>query len=118
MKTIPTLRDKRRYIAFEVMSEQRISRDNLFDEVLNSTHSLFGDAGSSEINFSLISFDGRYGIIRCQRIMTMKARASLACVTRINGGRISILVLGISGTIKGATEKFIQVTCIKDAEPE
>jgi len=46
----------------------------------------------------------------------MNTRAALACVNRIKGTRISILVLGISGTIKGATEKFIQVTCINGAD--
>ncbi|MCE8423351.1 MAG: ribonuclease P [Candidatus Methanoperedens sp.] len=107
MKTIPTLRDKKRYIAFSVMSEQEISRRELFDDILNSTHSLFGDAGSSEINFALMTYDGKYGIIRCSRKKTMDAKASLACVNRIRGDHISIMVMGISGTIKGATEKFI-----------
>lgn len=118
MKTLPTLRHKKRYIAFEAASEQTITRQELVYEILNSTGSLFGDTGCSEINPKLMSFDGRYGIVRCAREKTREARAALACITKAKGIRVSILVLGISGTIKGAMEKFIQKTLIKGLEPK
>ncbi len=106
MKTLPTLRDKKRYIAFEVKSEEAITRDGLLDEVLDSLYSLFGDAGCSEINLSLMSFDGRYGVVRCARAKTTETRAALACVNNVMGNRVSILVLGISGTVRGAASLF------------
>ncbi len=118
IKTLPTLRDKKRYLAFEVTSEQTINRQQLFNEILDSAVSLFGDKGISEINPKLMSYDGRFGIIRCAREKTQETRAVLACINNVRRIRISILVLGISGTIKGATEKFIQQTLIKELEPE
>ncbi len=118
MKTLPILREKKRYIAFEITSEQTITRQQLVNEILSSTRSLFGDVGRSEINPTLMSFDGRYGIIRCAREKTQEARAALACISNAQGIRVSILVLGISGTIKGAMEKFIQMTLIKELEPK
>ncbi|MCZ7356497.1 MAG: ribonuclease P [Candidatus Methanoperedens sp.] len=118
MKTLPVLRDKKRYLAFEVASEQEITRQELVGEISNSMRSLFGDAGCSEINFGLMSFGGIYGIIRCSKENTEKTRAALACINKVRGFRISILVLGISGTIKGAMEKFIQQRLIKELEPD
>jgi ribonuclease P/MRP protein subunit POP5 len=118
IKTLPTLRDKKRYLAFEVTSEKTINRQQLVNEILDSVASLFGDKGISEINPKLMSYDGRFGIIRCAREKTQETRAALACITNVRGIRVSILVLGISGTIKGATEKFIQQTLIKESEPE
>lgn len=118
MKTLPTLRDKKRYMAFDVMSEQTITRAELSQEILNSTCSLLGDSGCSDINFGLLSYDGRYGIIRCAKGKTGEMRAALACLTKVRGIRVSILVLGIYGTIKGAMEKFIQQTLIKESEPD
>lgn len=118
MKTLPTLRDKKRYMAFEVMSEQKITRQELIKEILNSMISLFGDAGASEINPRLISYGEGYGIIRCSRGKTEETRAVLACINNNHGIRVSISVLGISGTIKGATEKFIQKGLIKEVEPD
>ena len=117
MKTIPVLREKKRYIAFEINSEKTIIRQELVREILNSIISLFGDTGASEINPALMSFEGRFGILRCAREKTMETRAGLACINNIHGIRVSILVLGISGTIKGATEKFIQQSLIKESEP-
>ena len=118
MKTIPILRDKKRYIAFEINSTNKINRQELVIAIFDSIISLFGDVGASSINPALMSFDGKFGIIRCLREKTIETRAGLACINEIRGIRISILVLGISGTIKGATEKFIQQSLIKESEPE
>jgi len=118
MKTIPTLRDKKRYLAFEVMSEKSINRQELVREILNSIISIYGDKGANEINPSLMSFDGKFGILRCEREKRVETRTGLGCINNIHGIRVSIIVLGISGTIKGATEKFIQQTLINKPEPE
>lgn len=118
MKTLPTLRDKKRYIAFEINSTNKIHRQELVNALFDSIISLFGDVGASSINPALMTFDGKFGIIRCLREKTMETRAGLACINNIHGMGISILVLGISGTIKGATEKFIQQSLIKEEERE
>lgn len=118
MKTIPTLREKKRYIAFNIISENTINRAELTGELLDSISLLFGDTGESEINPSLMSYDGRYGILRCQKDRTSETRAALACINRVRGGRVSIMVLGISGTVKGAMEKFIQQRLVKEPEPD
>lgn len=118
MKTLPALREKKRYIAFKIISMIAINRKELSDELFYSICSLFGDVGASEINPSLISYDMEYGILRCKRNRTQDTRAALACINSIKGGRVSIVVLGISGTIKGAMEKFIQQRLVKEPEPE
>jgi ribonuclease P/MRP protein subunit POP5 len=118
MKTLPTLREKKRYIAFEINSEKTMIRQELVRDISNSIISLFGDIGASQIRPALMSFDGRSGILRCAREKTVETRAGLACINNIRGIRVSIRVLGISGTIKGATEKFIQQSLIKESEPE
>ncbi len=118
MKTIPTLREKKRYLAFEVISEKTINRQELVRAILNSMISIYGDKGAGEINPSLMSFDGKYGILRCEREKRVETRSGLACINNIHGIRVSIFVRGISGTIKGATEKFIQQSIIKESEPK
>jgi ribonuclease P/MRP protein subunit POP5 len=118
MKTLPTLREKKRYIAFKIISENIINRKDLTEELFDSMYSLFGDKGVSESNPALMSYDGGYGVLRCQKDRTSDTRAALACINRVRGGFVSILVLGISGTIKGAMEKFIQQSIINESEPE
>ncbi|TRZ87526.1 MAG: ribonuclease P [Methanosarcinales archaeon] len=118
MKTLPVLREKKRYIAFKIISENTINRRELTEELLDSMYSLFGDKGTSEINPALMSYDGGFGVLRCQKDRTSDTRAALACINRVGGGCVSIQVLGISGTVKGAMEKFIQQSIIKETEPE
>jgi len=118
MKTLPVLREKKRYIAFKIISEITINRRELTDELFDSMRSLFGDSGSSTINPALMSFDGRYGILRCRKERTTDTRAALACINNVRGSRVSILVLGISGSVKGAMEKFIQQCFVKEPEQE
>ena len=118
MKTMPTLREKKRYLAFKIISENMINRGELISEILDSIYLLFGDKGESEINPSLMSYDGRYGILRCQKDRTTDTRAALACINRVRGGRVSIMILGISGTVRGAMEKFIQERLVKEPEPD
>ncbi len=118
MKTIPTLREKKRYLAFKIISENTINRGELTRELLDSICQLFGDKGESEINPSLMAYNGRYGILRCQKDRTTDTRAALACINRVRGGSVSIMVLGISGTVKGAMEKFIQQRLVKEPEPD
>ncbi len=118
MKTLPVLREKKRYIAFEVISEQNVTRHEMWQEISGSIRSLFGDRGAAEMNAGLLSFDGKFGLLRCERERTAEIRAALACIYSVRNGRISITVLGISGTIKGATEKFIQQSLVKEPEPE
>ena len=104
----PTLREKRRYLAFEVMSASKIRRDNFISELQSASQSLLGDVGASQCNLWLINFDATRGILRCARDKTTLARAVLATIDKIERGNVSIRVLGISGTIKGVTEKFIE----------
>ncbi len=118
MKTLPTLRDKKRYIAFEINSPQLVTRQELVKGILNSIAFLFGDRGMSEINPALMSLDDKFGIIRCRREKTIETRIGLACIGEIQGMPVSIVVLGISGTIKGATEKFIQQSLINKSGPK
>lgn len=110
MKVLPSsLREKKRYIAFEVEYEGDAMPDRkaLLDETFFATQTLLGDSGSAEIGWRLIDFDGKRGIIKVSLKGLEKARAALATVTSIKGQRAAIRILGTSGTIKAAIEKYI-----------
>jgi ribonuclease P/MRP protein subunit POP5 len=104
---LPTMRHRRRYLAFEVNSEDEVSKKDLFSEIYAAQSSLLGDLGGSTTLLKLIKFDGRYGILRCSHLRTRESRAVLSCVSSINSIRVAFRVLGISGTIRRATEKYI-----------
>jgi ribonuclease P/MRP protein subunit POP5 len=110
MKILPSsLREKKRYLAFRLVFEgdEPVDRKALLDEVYYATQSLLGDRGSAEIGYRLMDFDGRKGIMRVSLGSVELARAALATVYAIKGQRAMIVVAGVSGTIRAATEKYI-----------
>ncbi|KQC14591.1 MAG: Rpp14/Pop5 family protein [Methanothrix sp.] len=113
---LPVLRDRRRYIAFELEAEGRVSRGELVGEIRAAQSSLFGDLGAAKNRFRMISFDGRFGLIRCSHKRTEECRALLATVGSVAGTRAAIRVRGISGSIKAATEKYIPQSTLQPDE--
>jgi len=107
-RLLPSLRAKKRYLAFELISEGPASRSDLVKEVMSSASSLLGDVIASECDIKVLGFEDWKGIIQCSHTKVKETRASLAALTRINGKRATLHILGTSGTVKRVTEKFIQ----------
>lgn len=107
-RLLPSLRAKKRYLAFELISEGPVSRSDLVKEVMYSASSLLGDITTSECDIKVLGFEGWKGIIQCSHTKVKETRASLATLTRVNGKRAILHVLGTSGTVRRATEKFLQ----------
>lgn len=106
-KLLPSLRERKRYLVFEVLAKNDVSRDELIKEVVSASHSLYGDIGVSRISPKLLDFDGKSGILRCAQDRVNEARAILATVNSVNGAPLALSVVGVSGTIKAAKEKFM-----------
>ncbi len=107
-RLLPSLRAKKRYLAFELIFDEPVSRSDLVREVMFSASSLLGDVTASECDIKVLGFEDRKGIIQCSHTKVKETRASLAALTRINGRRATLYVLGTSGTVKRVNEKFLQ----------
>jgi len=89
-RLMPSLRSKKRYLAFELISEEPVNRGELVREVVSSASALGN------------------GIIQCSHTKVTETRAALAAITQVNRVRATLHVLGVSGTVKGATEKYLK----------
>ncbi|MHC1635303.1 MAG: Rpp14/Pop5 family protein [Candidatus Methanospirareceae archaeon] len=96
------LRDRKRYIVFEVVSEGSVEKRELLREIWNSIYSLYGERGASESKLWLVEFDNNIGILCCSHKKVEEVRAALACISMVNGMRVGIRVVRVSGTIKSA----------------
>ena len=106
----PTLRDKKRYLAFELICEHDVTREELIREMFSCVGSLIGDVGSSKCGIRVLTFEDSKGIIQCAHTKTEQTRAAVATITHIGGKRAVVHILGISGTVAGATEKYLEGT--------
>ena len=103
----PTQRERNRYLAFEIISEEPVKREDLIREIFSSSGSLLGDVGSSECAIRLLAFEDSKGVVRCAYDRTVSTRAVLACITTVKGTKVIVHILGISGTVLGATKKYL-----------
>ena len=104
------LRQRRRYLVFELESENApglIQARDLMGEITSCQLSLFGDEGAAKNRIKLICFDGRVGLIRFSHLHLRETRAALAAVFSVRGVRAAIRTKGVSGTIKSAREKYL-----------
>ncbi|MCD6557522.1 MAG: ribonuclease P protein component 2 [Candidatus Aenigmarchaeota archaeon] len=120
-KTLPaSLRAKRRYIIFEVVSEKPIDYIELVGAIWRSFLDFLGELKTSELNFWLIKnlYDPKTqrGIIRCSPDQVEYVRAALSLIDQIGETRALIKVNSVTGTIKSAKKKYLGFTDLTDFE--
>ena len=118
LKILPThLRDKKRYLAFQAISEIPLERDDIISLILGASGDLYGDYGTSKLGLWVVKVwnypspekNVVKGIIRCKREEIDSARVVIPTITRFRGKRVVFQTLGISGTIKAAITNFIKL---------
>ncbi|MFH1473541.1 MAG: Rpp14/Pop5 family protein [Candidatus Aenigmatarchaeota archaeon] len=110
----PSLRGRRRYIAYQVISEEKVLLQDLINSIWHSILNFLGEHGSSEADIwiarDIYDEKKQMGLIRCSHLTVEHIRASLALMERIGDTRVVVKVLGVSGTIKAAKMKFFGET--------
>ncbi len=106
---LPTLKERNRYIAFESISDSGFSRNDVVKAVWNSILNFFGEMGASRTSLWVMDWDEKKqkGILKANHRGVDTVRTSLALVEGINGHKVIFNVLGISGTIKKARERYL-----------
>jgi len=105
----PTLRDRFRYVAFALSSEERVRTQDLQKAILSAAKNLFGDVGVSKFRIKIVLFDDTKGLVRCYYRSVPEVRATFASIGKIENNRVCVTVTGTSGTIKAGIEKYLQI---------
>jgi len=116
----PSLKKKKRYIAFRLISESEISTEkenevsggnfevkDVAVAILHNLLSLFGDYCSMNTGVWVEEFNNGYGILRCNNDELDKVKVALTLTGRVNGVDVIPVILGISGTLKKCRSKYI-----------
>ena len=91
---------RKRYILFTYEGkpiDETAFKHALYKEALK----FFGEFGLSEAALKLIRFDGKAGIIRCERDYLDKMSGFLALVSSLDGSEARLRPFKSSGTLKG-----------------
>jgi ribonuclease P/MRP protein subunit POP5 len=106
---LPSLRERNRYIAFEIISDSDIARKDVVKAIWNSALQFLGELGASKTSIWVMDWDDKMknGILKVNHKSVDDVRAAMALLKGINGGRAIFHVRGISGTVKKARGKFL-----------
>ena len=113
MKSI--LREKYRYILFEIIVEEEFGLDGLdsgikkFENALReSLIKLVGEIDLSYITPRMMILDEKkeFGIVRVLREGEKEARRAISLITRLNNNKIHLKPIFVSGTIKKCKTKM------------
>ncbi len=108
MKLLPSsLRSRKRYVAFRVYSDSDIKKSELVKEVWRNTIHFFGENIASDMNLWVMHYNNSQGFLVCGHKHVGKVKAVMTLINNINGKRVHIIVLGVSGTIKALKRKFL-----------
>lgn len=105
MKPFPAhMREKRRYIIFEVVSQGKHDKKSVMKAVWDIVFESIGTFGAAESAFWVIDFDekSQTGIVRCTNKGLDTIRACLALLGNISNKKAFIHIIKVTGTIKKA----------------
>lgn len=105
---LPSLRKRKRYIAVEVISDVPVQRNAFIAAVSQTGCAVLGDVGFAGCGISVLGFEDNSGIVLCRHTSVSETVGVLAFITMIDGQKVIVRTMGVSGTVKGAQTKFLK----------
>jgi len=109
---LPSLRERKRYLAFEIISKDKITDFSKIEEAISSASlQLFGEIGTSKAG--IIFLKDKYnenlqkGLIRINNKEVNNIRSALTLIKEINHKEVIVKSLGVSGILKKAMNKYL-----------
>ncbi len=105
------MREKKRYIVFQVVSRQPVTAQQVADAILLECHAFLGEQGMARAGLIILhdrwQSASQKGILRVSHKETANIRAALMFVKSIGNTEALIRSIGMSGILKKAVQRFI-----------
>jgi len=107
---LPTLKEKKRYLVYEIISKKKIDKDISFEIVKKAT-SFLGVFDAAKAGLRNVKYDVKKqkGVIKVSHKQLAKLKTSLALVNEINNEEVNIHTIGVSGILKKAKDKYVAI---------
>ena len=109
----PTVRMKKRYVAFEIIGKDADKIEKINDNEIKSAfykilNQLYGEIGFASLGFRLIEYnkETKKGIVRFRRQELDKGIASFAFIKTIGNKEVRPFPLSTSGSLKKLRERI------------
>ncbi|MBL7054584.1 hypothetical protein ISS05_02410 [Candidatus Woesearchaeota archaeon] len=109
----PSLREKKRYLAFEVVSKQKIEGfKGVSESIMNSGLMFLGQLGMAKAGAIILkdkwNQEMQRGIIRVNHKQVDNLKAALAFVEKIDDKKVIVQSVGVSGILKKAEDRYLK----------
>ena len=107
---LPSLREKKRYLAYEIISKDKLDLfadiDDVSDSILCASMDCMGDFGMANAGIMVLKdkYDSKSqrGLVRVANKSVDNLKASLAFITSIKNNEVIVRSVGVSGIMKKA----------------
>ena len=100
---LPTLREKARYLAFEVISDQKTDFRQIESQILYRSREFLGMLGMAKAGIQVMkdnwNAENQRGIIRVDHKWVHQLKSSFLFINKIDGKNAIIKSIGLSGMI-------------------
>lgn len=108
MKTLlPSLKERKRYIVFEVITPSDIGEEEVYDAIKHALHGYVGDLGMARAGLQFVKWSKNKGIARVNHTSADMLKASFTFIYSINGKKAVVRSLGTSGILIKAQKKYM-----------
>lgn len=109
---MPTLREKKRYVAFKIISENKIvGFDAVSNAIFDSGRKLFGELGMAELGLIPVkerwNNEKQIGLVRVNHKHVNQIKAAFALIKEIDNNKVIVSSIGTSGIMKKAVEMYM-----------
>ncbi|MFH1455647.1 MAG: Rpp14/Pop5 family protein [archaeon] len=104
---LPSLREKKRYLVYEVEAEDKVDFKELTQEIQSSIKNFIGDFGLAQAGLiALPDWNNNRGIIKVNTKELDKIKTSLSLIKDVNGKPVIIKTIAVSGVIDKAKKEL------------
>ena len=101
---LPTLRERKRYLAFEVLSEKELQWAMIKKAIFDAMKEYVGIDGISDAGLLFVKNNGNKGILRVSHTSLNKVRAALIFIKNIDSQKVIVKSIGASGMLNKAND--------------
>ncbi len=100
----------RRYVLTKIVYSRELTDQEFRDALNSSVRTHFGEIGFARIDPKIIRFNqsASTSIVSCERSAIKELESALALMTDSGGITMAVLVIAVSGTIKGLRKRKVR----------
>ncbi|MBW2987993.1 ribonuclease P protein component 2 [Candidatus Woesearchaeota archaeon] len=104
---LPTLKEKKRYIGFEVSSDQPLSKQEIVAALNQGFRSYLGELGLAKAGVFVLreTITTKVGIVRVSTKYVNDVKAAMVLINKIGSKDVMFRTIVVSGTVKKTKQK-------------